>query len=60
VADEEVTAPEAFGAALRQARTDSGLSLRQLGERTHYTKGHLSKIENGLVARPEISSSERR
>jgi tetratricopeptide (TPR) repeat protein len=49
VADEEVTAPEAFGAALREARTVSGLSLRELGERTHYTKGHLSKIENGLV-----------
>jgi len=50
VTDEEVTAPEAFGAALRRARKDSEMSLRQLGERTHYTKGHLSKIENGLVA----------
>jgi transcriptional regulator with XRE-family HTH domain len=49
VADEQNTAPEPFGAALRRARTGSGLSLRELGERTHYTKGHLSKIENGLV-----------
>jgi transcriptional regulator with XRE-family HTH domain/tetratricopeptide (TPR) repeat protein len=49
VADEGITAPEPFGVALRQARTASGLSLRELGERTHYSKGHLSKIENGLV-----------
>jgi transcriptional regulator with XRE-family HTH domain len=26
------------------------MSLRELGERTHYSKGHLSKVENGIVA----------
>ena len=39
-----------FGAALRQARLNKGMSLRELGERTHYSKGHLSKVENGLAA----------
>jgi transcriptional regulator with XRE-family HTH domain len=39
-----------FGAALRQARLNKGMSLRELGERTHYSKGHLSKVENGVAA----------
>jgi tetratricopeptide (TPR) repeat protein len=42
--------PEDFGTALRQARLARGMSLRELGERTHYSKGHLSKVENGLAA----------
>ncbi|RLK54192.1 helix-turn-helix domain-containing protein [Actinokineospora cianjurensis] len=37
----------AFGAALRQARLAAGLSLAELARQVHYTKGHLSKIENG-------------
>ncbi|HUN35058.1 MAG TPA: helix-turn-helix transcriptional regulator [Trebonia sp.] len=49
MAAEEASVPEGFGAALRGARTASGMSLRELGERTHYSKGHLSKIENELV-----------
>jgi len=49
VAADEDSDPGGFGAALRQARTAAGMSLRDLGERTHYSKGHLSKIENGLV-----------
>ncbi|MDN3358225.1 helix-turn-helix transcriptional regulator [Actinomadura sp. DC4] len=36
-----------FGPELRRRRTTAGLSLTQLAARTHYTKGYLSKIENG-------------
>jgi transcriptional regulator with XRE-family HTH domain/tetratricopeptide (TPR) repeat protein len=39
--------PDTFGTALRQARTATGTSLRVLAERMHYSKGYLSKIENG-------------
>ncbi|WP_078618114.1 MULTISPECIES: helix-turn-helix domain-containing protein [unclassified Streptomyces] len=38
---------EAFGAALRRARTERGLSLSALARLVHYSKGYLSKIENG-------------
>ncbi|MFD9939649.1 helix-turn-helix domain-containing protein [Nonomuraea sp. NPDC059023] len=37
----------AFGAELRRWRTLRGLSLTTLAERVHYSKGYLSKIENG-------------
>ena len=46
----EIGPADAFGAALRQARTARELSLRDLGAIVHYSKGHLSKIENGVVA----------
>ncbi|MGW6867095.1 nSTAND1 domain-containing NTPase [Streptomyces sp. NPDC054912] len=36
-----------FGAALRQVRTERGLSLSALARLMHYSKGYLSKIENG-------------
>ena len=36
-----------FGALLRQLRTDRGLSLTALSRLLHYSKGYLSKIENG-------------
>jgi tetratricopeptide (TPR) repeat protein/transcriptional regulator with XRE-family HTH domain len=53
VADVEIDAeedpPGAFGPALRRARLARGVSLRALGLRVHYSKGHLSKIENGVV-----------
>ena len=39
-----------FGAELRKRREAAGLSLVGLSERVHYSKGHLSKIENGLKA----------
>ena len=35
------------GAALRQHRLAAGLSLGDLAARVHYSKGYLSKIENG-------------
>jgi len=38
-----------FGAALRQARREQGMSLEQLAGRVHFSKGYLSKIENGLA-----------
>ncbi|MFF5448755.1 helix-turn-helix domain-containing protein [Streptomyces sp. NPDC012888] len=37
----------AFGPALRRARTERGLSLAALARLVHYSKGYLSKIENG-------------
>lgn len=36
-----------FGAELRRCRHSAGLSLAELAQRVHYSKGHLSKIENG-------------
>ncbi|GAB2829279.1 hypothetical protein GCM10027176_36890 [Actinoallomurus bryophytorum] len=40
-----------FGTELRRLREAACLSLAQLARRTNYSKGHLSKIENGR-ARP--------
>ncbi|MEV1238470.1 helix-turn-helix transcriptional regulator [Nonomuraea sp. NPDC049750] len=39
-----------FGAELRRMRMAAGLSLAQLSDLVHYSKGHLSKIENGSKA----------
>ncbi|AVV47096.1 DNA-binding protein [Streptomyces sp. P3] len=36
-----------FGVALRELRLERGLSLADLARITHYSKGYLSKIENG-------------
>nr|WP_225993938.1 helix-turn-helix domain-containing protein [Actinomadura rudentiformis] len=45
-----------FGAELRRMRMEAGLSLAQLGELLHYSKGHLSKIENGSKSpSPELA-----
>ncbi|MFF7636191.1 helix-turn-helix domain-containing protein [Kitasatospora sp. NPDC008050] len=38
---------ERFGAELRRLRTERGLSLSALSRLLHYSKGYLSKIENG-------------
>jgi DNA-binding transcriptional regulator YiaG len=40
--------PPDFGDELRRLRTAAGLSLTQLAEKAHYSKGHLSKIETGM------------
>ncbi|MFI9380781.1 ATP-binding protein [Kutzneria sp. NPDC052558] len=40
-----------FGGELRRLRLAAGLSLRGLAARVHYSKGYLSKVENGR-ARP--------
>jgi tetratricopeptide (TPR) repeat protein/transcriptional regulator with XRE-family HTH domain len=37
----------AFGAALRHLRGEKGLSLTALSRQLHYSKGYLSKVENG-------------
>ncbi|MGQ0837738.1 ATP-binding protein [Actinokineospora sp.] len=39
-----------FGVELRRLRLASGLSLSRLAERIHYSKGYLSKVENGVTA----------
>lgn len=36
-----------FGGELRRLRQDAGISLGALAERVHYSKGYLSKVENG-------------
>ncbi|MEZ0014152.1 helix-turn-helix domain-containing protein, partial [Kitasatospora sp. GAS206B] len=41
------TSPQEFGAELRRLRTARGLSLSALSRLLHYSKGYLSKIENG-------------
>jgi tetratricopeptide (TPR) repeat protein len=38
-----------FGAELRRARRAAGLSLAELAARVHFSKGYLSKVENGLA-----------
>jgi transcriptional regulator with XRE-family HTH domain len=42
-----------FGGELRRLRESVGLSLAALADRTHYSKGQLSKIETGK-ARPSL------
>lgn len=41
-------AESSFGDLLREYRAAAGLSMGQLAKRIHYSKGYLSKIENGL------------
>ncbi len=36
-----------FGRELRELREATGLSLGQLAERVHFSKGHLSRVESG-------------
>jgi transcriptional regulator with XRE-family HTH domain len=48
-----MTEREPFGAALRRARLAVPVSLAWLSERVHYSKGHLSKVENG-TKRPTL------
>ena len=51
-------APSLFGARLRHVRTEQGISLAGLSERTHYSKGYLSKLETG--AKPASADLARR
>jgi tetratricopeptide (TPR) repeat protein/transcriptional regulator with XRE-family HTH domain len=39
--------PVTFGSELRRRRRQRGLSLAALSSHVHYTKGYLSKVENG-------------
>jgi tetratricopeptide (TPR) repeat protein/transcriptional regulator with XRE-family HTH domain len=38
---------EQDGQLLRRLRRESGLSLQQMADRTHFNKGYLSRVENG-------------
>jgi transcriptional regulator with XRE-family HTH domain len=40
--------PSEFGEELRRRRLARGLTLAQLTQRVHYSKGHLSKVERGI------------
>lgn len=44
-----------FGEELRKRRLAVGLSLTQLSQQVHYSKGQLSKVERGIMApSPEL------
>jgi len=47
-----------FAACLRERRLAAGLSLRELSAEVHYSKGELSKIENG-IRRPTTEFARR-
>ena len=42
-----MTESATFGGELRRLRRDAGISLTTLAARVHYSKGYLSKVENG-------------
>ncbi|MCP2331245.1 Helix-turn-helix domain-containing protein [Actinoalloteichus cyanogriseus DSM 43889] len=45
-----------FGAELRRLRRKAGLSLGEFANLAHYSKGYLSKLENGSKpARPDVA-----
>ena len=46
---------ETLGAALRAARAESGLSLRDVERRTGIRNAHLSQIETDTIAKPEMA-----
>jgi HTH-type transcriptional regulator, competence development regulator len=47
--------PSTLADALTRARAASGLSLRDVERRTGVRSGHLSQIETGTIARPEMA-----
>jgi transcriptional regulator with XRE-family HTH domain len=49
VPGEGIDKAETFGAELRRVRRSRGVSLRDLGLLVHYSKGHLSKLENNVT-----------
>jgi tetratricopeptide (TPR) repeat protein/transcriptional regulator with XRE-family HTH domain len=44
-----VTESPTFGGELRRLRLQAGVSLATLADKIHYSKGHVSKIENDVV-----------
>src|SRR5919107_5849060 len=46
---------ETLGSVLKSARTSRGLSLRAVEGRTAIKSGHLSQIETGAIARPDLA-----
>lgn len=47
-----------FGAALRRARIEAGLSLADMAKQVNHSRGYLSKIENG-VSTPSVQMARR-
>jgi len=45
---EQMPADQPFGVELRRRRSAAGLSLQNLALSSHYSKGHISKVEAGL------------
>jgi transcriptional regulator with XRE-family HTH domain len=48
-------AAETLGSVLKQARVAGALSLREVERRTGIRSGHLSQIETGTIAKPEMA-----
>ena len=46
---------QTLGAILKKARSDHALSLRDVEARTGIKSGHLSQIETGVIAKPEMA-----
>jgi len=46
---------ETLGQVLQRARRERGLSLRDVEGRTEIKSGHLSQIETGTIARPDMA-----
>jgi transcriptional regulator with XRE-family HTH domain len=46
---------DTLGSVLKRARTGRGLSLRAVEGRTAIKSGHLSQIETGAIARPDLA-----
>ena len=44
-----------LGSTLKQARTRKELSLRAVERRTGIKSGHLSQIETGVIAKPDMA-----
>jgi transcriptional regulator with XRE-family HTH domain len=44
-----------LGPKLKEARTKLGLSLREVERQTQIKSGHLSQIETGTIAQPEMA-----
>lgn len=40
---------QAFGARVRELRTDAGLSLKAFGDLIHYSKAQISRVEHGVA-----------
>lgn len=48
-------ATKSLGSTLKRARSRSKLSLRDVERRTGIKSGHLSQIETGTIAKPEMA-----
>jgi transcriptional regulator with XRE-family HTH domain len=44
-----------LGSVLKRAREEAGLSLREVEKRTGIRNAHLSQVETGAIAKPEMA-----